>query len=178
VNLNIILFNNKIYGLTKGQYSPTSSEGTKSPTTPFGSVDYPINPVSFALGSGATFVARAIDVDAKGLGAALLEVHVTFSRKSFGPDVPASVTFEELRILVEGVRATETMLANPVDKDAVAMEMAEMRQLFMKSIVARRDLPAGTVLRLEDLRTKKPDRGISARRMADASSPGKGRTVA
>ena len=85
VNLNIILFNNKIYGLTKGQYSPTSNEGTKSPTTPFGSVDYPINPVSFALGSGATFVARAIDVDAKGLapilaaakahkGASLIEV--------------------------------------------------------------------------------------------------------
>ena len=68
VNLNILLFNNKIYGLTKGQYSPTSNEGTKSPTTPFGSVDYPINPVSFALGSGATFVARAVDVDAKGLG--------------------------------------------------------------------------------------------------------------
>ncbi len=68
VNLNIILFNNKIYGLTKGQYSPTSEEGTKSPTTPFGSIDYPLNPVSFALGSGATFVARAIDVDAKGLG--------------------------------------------------------------------------------------------------------------
>jgi 2-oxoglutarate ferredoxin oxidoreductase subunit beta len=68
VNLNIILFNNKIYGLTKGQYSPTSGEGTKSPTTPFGSVDYPINPVAFALGSGATFVARGIDVDAKALG--------------------------------------------------------------------------------------------------------------
>lgn len=68
VDLNIILFNNKIYGLTKGQYSPTSGEGTKSPTTPFGSIDYPINPVSFALGSGATFIARAIDVDAKSLG--------------------------------------------------------------------------------------------------------------
>ena len=65
------MFNNKIYGLTKGQYSPTSGEGTKSPTTPFGSLDYPINPVSFALGSGATFVARAIDVDAKSLGAIL-----------------------------------------------------------------------------------------------------------
>ena len=68
VDLNIILFNNKIYGLTKGQYSPTSGEGTKSPTTPFGSVDYPINPVAFALGSGATFVARGIDVDSKALG--------------------------------------------------------------------------------------------------------------
>jgi N-acetylneuraminate synthase len=120
-------------------------------------------PVGLSDHSGTIYPSLA----AAALGAALLEVHVTFSRKSFGPDVPASVTFEELRILVEGVRATETMLANPVDKDAVAMEMAEMRQLFMKSIVARRDLPAGTVLRLEDLRTKKPDRGISARRMAE-----------
>lgn len=68
VNLNILLFNNRIYGLTKGQYSPTSAEGTKSPTTPFGSVDYPVNPVAFAMGAGASFVARAIDVDAKGLG--------------------------------------------------------------------------------------------------------------
>ncbi len=68
VDLNIILFNNRIYGLTKGQYSPTSHEGTKSPTTPFGSVDYPINPVAFAIGASATFIARAIDVDAKGLG--------------------------------------------------------------------------------------------------------------
>jgi 2-oxoglutarate ferredoxin oxidoreductase subunit beta len=68
VNLNIILFNNRIYGLTKGQYSPTSNAGTRTPSTPFGSIDYPVNPVSFALGSGATFVARAIDVDAKSLG--------------------------------------------------------------------------------------------------------------
>ena len=68
VNLNIILFNNKIYGLTKGQYSPTSTEGTRSPTTPFGSVDYPIHPLSFAQGCGASFFARAIDVDAKRLG--------------------------------------------------------------------------------------------------------------
>lgn len=67
IDLNILLFNNRIYGLTKGQYSPTSKEGTKSPTSPYGSLDHPINPAAFALGSGATFVARAIDVDAKGL---------------------------------------------------------------------------------------------------------------
>jgi N,N'-diacetyllegionaminate synthase len=102
---------------------------------------------------------------AAALGAQLLEVHVTFSRQSFGPDVPASVTFDELRMLVEGVRATEAMLANPVDKDAVAIEMARMRELFTKSIVARRDLDAGTTLRVEDLTTKKPAQGISARRM-------------
>ena len=104
---------------------------------------------------------------AAALGAQLLEVHVTFSRQAFGPDVPASVTFEELGMLVEGVRATETMLANPVDKDAVATEMAQMRALFMKSIVARHDLDVGVTLRIEDLTTKKPLRGIPARRMHD-----------
>jgi len=104
---------------------------------------------------------------AAALGAELVELHVTFSRQSFGPDVPASVTFDELRTLVQGVRAIETMRANPVDKDAAAVEMAPMRDLFMKSIVARRDLRAGTVLQAEDLTTKKPARGISARRMYD-----------
>ena len=63
------------------------------------------------------------------------------------------------------MRATETMLSSPVDKDAMAEKMAEMRDLFMKSIVPRRDLAEGTVLRVEDLTTKKPARGISARRM-------------
>jgi len=104
---------------------------------------------------------------AAALGAQLLEVHVTFSRQSFGPDVAASVTFDELRTLVEGVRATETMLAHPVDKNAVASEMEQMRGLFMKSIVARHDLAAGATLRAKDLTTKKPARGISARRMHD-----------
>src|SRR5919197_3398272 len=59
VNLKILLFNNKIYGLTKGQYSPTSALGTRAPSTPSGSVDFPLNPVSLALSSGATFIARA-----------------------------------------------------------------------------------------------------------------------
>ena len=61
VNLQIILFNNEIYGLTKGQYSPTSRQGTRSPSTPLGSVDYPISPGAFALGAGARFIARSID---------------------------------------------------------------------------------------------------------------------
>ncbi len=67
VDLKIILFNNKIYGLTKGQYSPTSEQGKKTKTTPYGSVDYPFNPVSLALGSEATFVAKALDRDPKHL---------------------------------------------------------------------------------------------------------------
>jgi 2-oxoglutarate ferredoxin oxidoreductase subunit beta len=63
VDLKILLFNNRIYGLTKGQYSPTSELGKKTKSTPFGSIDYPFNPLSLALGADATFVARSIDVE-------------------------------------------------------------------------------------------------------------------
>ena len=68
VNLNILLFNNQIYGLTKGQYSPTSTPGTKSKSTPYGSLDAPFSATSVALGAGATFVARTYDKDAKHMG--------------------------------------------------------------------------------------------------------------
>src|SRR6266576_4162188 len=67
VNIKILLFNNQIYGLTKGQYSPTSPLGTVNKTTPMGSLDYPFNPVSIAIGAEATFVARSIDTDKKHL---------------------------------------------------------------------------------------------------------------
>jgi 2-oxoglutarate ferredoxin oxidoreductase subunit beta len=63
VNIKILLFNNEIYGLTKGQYSPTSPLGTKTKSTPMGSLDWPFNPLSIAIGAEATFVARAIDTD-------------------------------------------------------------------------------------------------------------------
>jgi 2-oxoglutarate ferredoxin oxidoreductase subunit beta len=62
LDCQILLFNNEIYGLTKGQYSPTSRLGTRSPSTPFGSIDRPVTPCMFALGSGARFIARGIDV--------------------------------------------------------------------------------------------------------------------
>jgi 2-oxoglutarate ferredoxin oxidoreductase subunit beta len=62
VDIKVMLFNNRIYGLTKGQYSPTSEMGKKTKSTPFGSVDRPFNPVSVAIGSGATFVGRSVDV--------------------------------------------------------------------------------------------------------------------
>jgi 2-oxoglutarate ferredoxin oxidoreductase subunit beta len=61
IDIKVLLFNNRIYGLTKGQYSPTSEKGKVTKTTPFGSVDYPFNPASLALGADATFVARSID---------------------------------------------------------------------------------------------------------------------
>jgi 2-oxoglutarate ferredoxin oxidoreductase subunit beta len=71
VNLKILMFNNEIYGLTKGQYSPTSPIGKRSGSTPFGSVDHPFNPLSLAIGAEATFVARAIDTDKKHLTSVL-----------------------------------------------------------------------------------------------------------
>jgi len=86
VNITILLFNNRIYGLTKGQYSPTSEPGKITKSTPVGSVDMPFNPVSLALGAEATFVARTLDSDRKHLtsvlkqaaqhrGAALVEIY-------------------------------------------------------------------------------------------------------
>jgi 2-oxoglutarate/2-oxoacid ferredoxin oxidoreductase subunit beta len=68
LDLNYILFNNRIYGLTKGQYSPTSEFGKRTKSTPSGTIDYPINPLSLAIASESTFVARSIDIDVKHLG--------------------------------------------------------------------------------------------------------------
>ncbi len=67
IDMKVILFNNQIYGLTKGQYSPTSPVGKKSKSTPYGSIDHPLTPLSVAIGAEATFVARSVDVDIKHL---------------------------------------------------------------------------------------------------------------
>lgn len=75
VDINILLFNNKIYGLTKGQFSPTSDVGTRSPSTPQGSVDPSLNPISFALGSGARFVARTVDTALKHMPGVFTRAH-------------------------------------------------------------------------------------------------------
>jgi 2-oxoglutarate ferredoxin oxidoreductase subunit beta len=75
LSLKILLFNNRIYGLTKGQYSPTSELGKVTKSTPFGSVDHPFNPISVALGADATFVARSMDVEAKHLQEMLRRAH-------------------------------------------------------------------------------------------------------
>ncbi len=75
VDMQILLFNNEIYGLTKGQFSPTSRLGTRSPSTPAGSIDAPLSPCAFALGAGARFVARAVDTAIKPLSGVLVEAH-------------------------------------------------------------------------------------------------------
>lgn len=73
LDVNILLFNNEIYGLTKGQFSPTSQLGLKTKSSPFGVIDQPFNPLSLALGSGATFVSRTLDREPKSLREVLME---------------------------------------------------------------------------------------------------------
>jgi N-acetylneuraminate synthase len=101
------------------------------------------------------------------LGIEALEVHVTFSREMFGPDVPASVTMGELKQLVEGVRFIERMRANPLDKDGFAKETLPLRRMFTKSIVAAADLRAGTILEEGHLSLKKPGTGLSPERLEE-----------
>ena len=120
-------------------------------------------PVGLSDHSGKIYASLA----AAALGVELLEVHVTLSREMFGPDVAVSVTTAELRQLVEGVRWIEQARAHPVDKDAVARDLAPMRALFTKSIVAARDLPPGTRLEPSHLAVKKPGTGLPASRLPE-----------
>ncbi len=94
--------------------------------------------------------------------AKVIEVHLTLSRRAFGPDVVASLTVEEMAELVRGVRFVEAMRANPLDKAALKNEMAQMRATFMKSLVLTRDMKAGEVITEEVLTTRKPGTGIPA----------------
>ena len=118
-------------------------------------------PVGLSDHSGTIYAGLA----AAALGARVLEVHVAFSRETFGPDVPASLTTAELRQLAEGTRFIETMLDNPIDKTAMSQELAPLRDLFTKSVVVRDALPAGTVLQEAHLTAKKPGTGMPARQL-------------
>jgi 2-oxoglutarate ferredoxin oxidoreductase subunit beta len=116
VNIKILLFNNRIYGLTKGQYSPTSEQGKITKSTPFGSLDTPFNPVSLALGAEASFVARTIDSDRKHLtgvlraaadhkGTAFIEIYQNcpiYNDDAFGPVAHAASRDERLIRLAHG----------------------------------------------------------------------------
>lgn len=95
-------------------------------------------------------------------GIEVLEVHLTLTREMFGPDVPASVTPDQLRQLVEGIRFIETMRAHPLDKQELSASVQSLRDIFTKSVMARLDLSAGTVLEAHHLAAKKPGTGIPA----------------
>ncbi len=94
-------------------------------------------------------------------GFSLIEIHATFDRRIFGPDVVASLTLQEIELLARFARDLAIMDANPVDKDAIAAELSQQKRLFDRSLSLRHDLPAGYVLRDEDLTRKKPGGGIS-----------------
>jgi N,N'-diacetyllegionaminate synthase len=113
-------------------------------------------PVGLSDHSGTIYAGLA----AATLGADCLEVHVTMSRECFGPDVPASVTTAELADLTRGVRFINRAMASPVDKDAMAQDLTELRLVFGKSVVIARDLPAGHRLTTGDLKLKKPGTGL------------------
>ena len=96
------------------------------------------------------------------LGADIIEIHVTMSREMFGPDVKASVTTDELKQITDGVRFIAQMTANPVDKTETRADIAELRDIFFKSLVPCDDLPAATVLEARHITAKKPGTGIPA----------------
>lgn len=120
-------------------------------------------PVGISDHSGKIFTGLA----AAALGVNMIEVHVTLSRQMFGPDVIVSLTPAELTQLVEGARFIYSAMEHPVDKDARAAVMQEMRSLFNKSLVARHDLKAGQRLQKEDITARKPGTGIPAARLDD-----------
>jgi len=101
------------------------------------------------------------------LGASVIEKHVTFSRWMYGSDARHSLEPTEFTDLVRGIRAIEGMLGSPVDKDALAMRLRDMKHIFEKSVVTLMDLPAGTQITAEMVGVKKPGTGIPARRLRE-----------
>jgi 2-oxoglutarate ferredoxin oxidoreductase subunit beta len=149
VNLNILLFNNQIYGLTKGQYSPTSEVGKRTKTSPSGSIDRPFNPVSLALGAEASFVARTLDMDRnhtiqmlsemhKHQGAGLLEIYQNcnvFNDKAF-IDLTDKSTRDHNRIWL---RDGEPIVFGPNDEygvvvDAEGAKVVEVSEVGLDNI--------------------------------------------
>ena len=141
LDINVLLFNNRIYGLTKGQYSPTSEVGKKTKSTPLGSVDHPINPLLFALGSEATFVARTTDTDMKHMvetfkqaqahkGTSFVEVFqncVIFNNKTFDTVTSRDVkedqvlSLEEGKPLIFGANRDKGIRLNGLDPEVVTL---------------------------------------------------------
>jgi 2-oxoglutarate ferredoxin oxidoreductase subunit beta len=139
VDVVIVLFNNRIYGLTKGQFSPTSELGTRTKTSPAGSIDYPLNALSFALGAGASFVARSLDIDVQHLvstleraarhkGTSLVEVYqncVVFNDGAFSgfADKPVrpdrTVVLEQGQPLIFGKERTRGIRLNGTTLEVV-----------------------------------------------------------
>ena len=147
VELKIILFNNRIYGLTKGQYSPTSEQGKTTKSTPYGSLDNPFNPVSLALGAEASFVARSIDTDRKGLteilraatahkGSALIEIYQNcpiFNDGAFDPVKDNGIKEEHVLQMVDGQPIKSSK--NGVIRDGVGFKVVPLDSVNESDLV-------------------------------------------
>jgi 2-oxoglutarate ferredoxin oxidoreductase subunit beta len=132
LDLNVLLFNNRIYGLTKGQYSPTSEFGKVTKSTPMGSIDWPFNPPSLALGAAATFIARTLDVESQHLqdmikaayahhGTSFLEIYqncVIFNDNAFADLTDKSTRLDRQLILAHG----QPMLFGAERNQGIAMD--------------------------------------------------------
>ena len=120
-------------------------------------------PVGLSDHSGTVFPGLA----AMARGADILEVHTVFSRSMFGPDTAASLTLEELKELVTARNAFHEMFQHPVDKDVMAKELVQSRQLFNKSVSLKKNMSEGAILTDDVLTVKKPGTGIPAERLSD-----------
>jgi N,N'-diacetyllegionaminate synthase len=120
-------------------------------------------PIGFSDHSGSVYPSML----AMAKGAALIEVHVTFHRGMFGPDVKASVTMNELAQIVEARDAFSVICENPLDKDIESTGLSKTRALFVKSLSVKKDLPIGHVITNDDLCLKKPGTGIQPEETSD-----------
>ena len=102
---------------------------------------------------------------AAALNIQVLEIHITFSKQMFGPDVIASVTTDELKSLCDGIRYIETINHHPVDKTVIDDNAKSLREIFMKSIFAREDIASGEIISASKLIMKKPGTGIPANQL-------------
>ncbi len=169
VNITIMLFNNRIYGLTKGQYSPTSELGKVTKSTPAGSVDYPFNPISLALGAEASFVARTIDSDRAHLtevltaaiahrGASLVEIYQNcpiFNDDAFlelkGPKAPGVIRLVHGEPVTFGPDGAQSVVRRPDGTFAVVdTASAEAAQVVVHDAHATDPTPAFGLSRLTD----------------------------
>lgn len=114
-------------------------------------------PVGLSDHTGEVFSSLA----AVALGASVIEVHITHSKRSFGPDTLASLEFEDLKMLVSGSMAIHEMLSAPVDRSSLADDLVQMRNLFSKSLALKTDLKKGDVITAENLTLKKPGTGLA-----------------
>jgi len=115
-------------------------------------------PAGLSDHSGTAYPALA----AMAQGADMIEAHIVFDKRMFGPDTSASLTVEDFRQIAQARDAIARMLAHDVDKDRIAGDLAATRAMFGKSVAVTRDLPAGTVLARDMLTVKKPGTGIPA----------------